>query len=325
MSDLYDYQCLNDANAILKSIGMPEKLHNARCVMIFAALAEMKAEDTKWRNASESYHSIHEILDFINHNYPNKAGRDQKGYAENSRETFRDETIKPWIAAGIIEAKPGLATNDRGNAYRFTAYFASLIHSFGTTQWEEQLKDYLETHEEYSSVLKQVKKIERDYVFSFNEAEIHLKKSPHNKLQMDIIQQLLPLISTGKPELLYIGDAVDRDMVQENARLQELGIHVLSDSAKLPDIIAYDPMHKRILFIEAYNSGGAFTLERVREIKSFCRCSDDTEAAFITAFDTTKKMLRSYSTVAWDTEIWVAEDATHLTHKNGDKFIGRKL
>lgn len=34
-------------------------------------------------------------------------------------------------------------------------------------------------------------------------------------------------------------------------------------------------------------------------------------------------MLQVYAKVAWDTEIWIAEEPTHLTHKNGDKFIGR--
>ena len=35
--------------------------------------------------------------------------------------------------------------------------------------------------------------------------------------------------------------------------------------------------------------------------------------------------LKVYKKIAWDTDIWVAEDETHMTHKNGDKFIGRKL
>ena len=44
---------------------------------------------------------------------------------------------------------------------------------------------------------------------------------------------------------------------------------------------------------------------------------------FVTAFATTKKMLQVYPKIAWDTEIWIAEEATHLTHKNGDRFMGR--
>ena len=36
---------------------------------------------------------------------------DKKGYQENSRETFRDETLKRWVSATIIESKAGLAAN----------------------------------------------------------------------------------------------------------------------------------------------------------------------------------------------------------------------
>ena len=42
--------------------------------------------------------------------------------------------------------------------------------------------------------------------------QISLKKSPHNKLQIEILQKLISLVSKGKPELLYIGDASDRDL-----------------------------------------------------------------------------------------------------------------
>lgn len=78
----YDYQCLNDAKDILISIDMPSNLTNPRSVMTLAALAEMSASK-KWRNASEDYHGTHHILDFINTNFPNKAGLDTKPYAEN--------------------------------------------------------------------------------------------------------------------------------------------------------------------------------------------------------------------------------------------------
>lgn len=35
-----------------------------------------------------------------------------------------------------------------------------------------------------------------------------------------------------------------------------------------------------------------------------------------------KKCQQKFLSIAWDTEIWVAEEQTHMIHKNGDKFIG---
>lgn len=320
----YEYDCLNDALDILKSIDMPESLTNPRSVMTLAALAEMHPGQ-KWRNASEDYHGTHHIVKYINEHFPNKAGLDTTNYAENSRETFRKANIKPWISAGILEPKAGLATNDRDNSYRFSSYFASLLRSYGSQQWEERLKDYKENHTSYAEFLKQTKTVERDYITEYEGTLIALKKSAHNKLQVEILKNLVPLVSKGKPELLYIGDATDRDLWQKNERLEELGIHILSKSGNLPDIIVYDKQEKRIIFIEAYHSTGPFTIERVNALKALCHCDKGTEAAFITAFDTTAKMLKHYKEIAWDTEIWSADEPTHLVHKNGDKFIGRPL
>lgn len=322
--DKYEYQCLNDAKDILVSIGMPSKLSNPRSVMTLVALAEID-DNKKWRQASEDYHGTHHIVDYINTHFPNKAGLDKTPYAENSRETFRKDNIKPWIIAGILEPKAGLATNDRDNSYRFTSYFASLIRSYGTEQWKEKLADYNDTHISYTQYLKQTKMVERDYIAEYKGISIPLKKSPHNKLQMNIIKLLIPLICKENPELLYVGDAIDRDLWQKDERLEELGIHVLSQSGNLPDIILYDESEKRIIFIEAFHSTGAFTINRVNDIKALCRCETGMEAAFITAFDSTTKMLRNYKDVAWDTDIWSADEPTHLLHKNGDKFIGRPL
>ncbi len=322
--DKYNYSCLNDAKTILDSIGMPSHLVNPRSVMTLAALAEMYG-DKKWRNASEDYHGTHHIVTFINEHYPNKAGLDKTPYAENSRETFRKYNIKPWISAGILEPKAGLATNDKDNSYRFTSYFASLIRTYGTEQWEEKLTEYKENHVTYAEYLKQTKNIERDYITEYGDIKISLKKSAHNKLQLNILQYLIPLVCKEKPELLYIGDATDRNLWQKDERLDELGIHVLSQSGNLPDIIVYDESQKRVIFIEAYHSTGPFTIDRVNAIKSLCACAEGTEAAFITAFDSTAKMLKNYKDIAWDTDIWSADEPTHLVHKNGDKFIGRPL
>ena len=150
-------------------------------------------------------------------------------------------------------------------------------------------------------------------------------KIKNNKLQVKILQELIPLVCKEKPELLYIGDATDRDLWQKNERMKELGINVLSQSGNLPDIILYEKSAKRIIFIEAYHSTGPFTIDRVNAIKALCDCEEGTEAAFITAFDSTSKMLKNYKDVAWDTEMWAADEPTHLVHKNGDKFIGRPL
>lgn len=317
----YDYEILNEAKDILQAIDLPSELYNPRCVMIFCACAQM-ADKKSWRYASEEYMTVHEIIQYVNEYFPNKAGLDYKGYQENSRETFRDETLKRWMNASIVESKAGLSSNDRNNSYRFTSAFAALIRTYGTPQWTDTLKAFLETYESYSKKLKQVKNLTKGYGVRCGNVEVNLGITAHNKLQKQILEEFIPRFAPGS-ELLYLGDTSDRMLYKNDKKLEEIGIYVLSDTTKLPDIILYDENKRRIIYVEAYSSTGEFNIDRVNYINDHCDYRKGIEVAFITAFATTKKMLQVYAKVAWDTEIWIAEEPTHLTHKNGDKFIGR--
>ncbi len=318
----YDYEELNEARNILIAIGLPPTLYNHRAVMTLAAISEVKPG--KWKIINEGYKGTHDIIAYINKHYPNKAGLDDSGYQENSRESFRKYTLQPWAAAGLIENMQGLATNDRNNSYRLTSHAAALLRRYGTDDWDEYLQDYLTIHPKFIDIQKQVKDINIGYEVNYGDLHFTLGRSAHNKLQKLILEKFARQFAPGS-ELLYIGDTKDKDLCKNDERMKELGIDVFEQTSKIPDIILYDEANNRVLFVEAYNSTGEFNLVRIREIIKALKISPNTEVAFITAFATTKKMLDTYKKIAWDTDIWVAEDETHMTHKNGDKFIGRKL
>ena len=318
----YNYPELNEVKNILISLGMPETLYNPRCVMAFTAITEAVAG--KWNKISEGYKGTHDIITYINDHYPNKAGLDTSGYSENSRETFRKYTIYPWIEAGILEGKPGLSTNDKYNSYRLTSHVAALIRHYGSEDWDEEVKSYFTTHKKYIDIQKQAKDIELGYKVDYCGMKFELGRSPHNKLQKDILEKFARYFAPGA-ELLYIGDTRDKGLCKNDKRMKELGVDVFEQTSKIPDIILYDHKQNRLIFIEAFNSTGEFTTDRVKRLKSALNILPNTEVAFVTAFANTKKMLQVYKKIAWDTDIWVVEDETHMTHKNGDRFIGRKL
>ena len=228
--DNYDYPELNEAKAILIAIGMPVELYNPRSVMIFASIACIK--NSKWNKISEEYKSTHEMIDYINNNFPNKAGLDKSNYSENSREIFRKNTIYPWIEAGILEAKTGLPTNDKNNSYRFTADAASLFRHFGTSDWNDYLDAYLKNHQKYADILKQVKEIDLGYEINYNDLNFHLGRSAHNKLQKLILEKFARIFSPGA-ELLYIGDTADKDLCKNDKRMKELGVDVFEKTSKI--------------------------------------------------------------------------------------------
>ncbi len=318
----FDYAELNEVKDILDALGLPNTLRNPRCVMAFAAISEAVAG--RWNHVCENYKGTHDIIAYINEHYPNKAGNDTSGYSENSRETFRKYTIYPWIEAGILEGRPGLATNDKNNAYRLTSHLAAVIRKYGSEEWDETIQSYFETHPKYIDIQKQTKNIDLGYEIEYGDITFTLGKSPHNKLQKLILEKFARYFASGA-ELLYIGDTKEKNLCKNDKRMKELGIDVFEETSKIPDIILFDNANNRLILIEAYNSTGEFSIDRVNAIKKSLHINHDMEVAFVTAFAKTKKMLQVYTKIAWDTDIWVAEDETHMTHKNGDRFIGRKI
>ena len=49
-----------------------------------------------------------------------------------------------------------------------------------------------------------------------------------------------------------------------------------------------------------------------------CKCG----AIFVTAFLDKSTFKRFVTDLAWETEVWIAEQPEHMIHLNGDRFLG---
>jgi len=43
---------------------------------------------------------------------------------------------------------------------------------------------------------------------------------------------------------------------------------------------------------------------------------------FVTAFENRRTLAKYVADISWETEVWVAEDPTHLIHFDGERFLG---
>lgn len=326
MKEQYTYKKMLEMEQILKALELPAKLSNKLCVLSLLAAAKLE-EKTKWSKASEEYMRIHDIIVFINTAYPGKGGTDKnidptkRDYKDGTRESVRKHVATPFCEMAIMEHNGETATNSMNNMYRLTKEFARLIKTYGSTEWEDALKFYKKTHKTYEEKYSQIKKIDKGMSVKFKEEEFALTRSPHNKLQKEILEDFVPNFAPGS-ELLYIGDTKKKELIINRERLAELKIKVI-DNAKLPDIILYERTYNWIIFVEAYTSTGEITIERKKKLLEYCsECDKSIEIIFVTAFSTMNKCKEKLLTIAWDTEIWISEEPTHMIHKNGDKFIG---
>lgn len=125
---------INEALGVLRNLGMPREQLNERTAICLLALLNL-TESKPWREASNHMLGIRGVLDFARANY-------ERNYAENTRETVRDESIKPLVAAGIVLHNPDApdrAVNSPRNCYQVEPNALSLFLRFGTDAWNESL------------------------------------------------------------------------------------------------------------------------------------------------------------------------------------------
>lgn len=318
----YSYSKMNEMEEILISLELPKKYRGTRTILVLLSIGGL-TEASKWSSVSQDFLRIHDVIQRINEYYPAKGGTDKKyaGYAENSRETIRDSSISPLCDLAILESN-GEKSNSGNIGYRFTKEFAQLLKCYKTDEWNDELAFFRDNHKTYAEKYDQKKKIDKGLPVSFDGKSFELPRSKHNKLQVAILQEWVPRFAPDS-KLLYIGDTKNRQVIKDDNMMNNLGVHVL-DKKLMPDIILYNENenHKWILFLEAYTSTGELTVERVNKIRECCtNVREDVELIFVTAFLDMKTCLQAFKNIAWDTEIWIAEEETHMIHKNGDKFL----
>ncbi|MCA1758980.1 MAG: restriction endonuclease, partial [Bacteroidales bacterium] len=128
-----------EAKQILEALGLPKRQQNDRSALTLLALCNLKEND-KWNKAKAVSMSVvgnkenaryEGVMRFIAEHY-------NKQYAENSRETFRRQTLHQFVQAGIVNhnpENPELPTNSKDNHYRLSPEALKVIKSFNSKTW----------------------------------------------------------------------------------------------------------------------------------------------------------------------------------------------
>lgn len=291
---------------LLNAIGVPFAQQCDLCCYTLIAMAGLK-KNLSWKDATNEWMRIHDIIEFISHNY-------KKVYAENSRETFRKKALHHFRIGALIEDNHK-ATNSSDYRYRLTPEFLKVIHEEGK---DSAVKEFLLKHETLISIYASKKKMNQIPV-TVNGQMICFSVGKHNLLQKEIIEEFAPRFAPGA-ECLYIGDTVEKDLVNNKDKLHDLGFEI-SVHQKMPDIILYIETRKWLYFIESVTSVGPMDAKRIYELSELTK-EVQCGKIYVSAFPDFKTFKRFSESLAWDTEVWIAEMPDHMIHLNGDKFLG---
>jgi len=146
-----------------------------------------------------------------------------------------------------------------------------------------------------------------------------LSTGPHNKIQKAIIEEFLPRF-VRKPRVLYLGDTAKKDLVVDHSRLKAVGLG-LNQHDRLPDIVVLDEARNWLFLIEAVHSSNPVSPLRhlaLERLTANCKLG----VVFVSAFADLKSFAKWAPGISWETEIWVADNPTHMIHYNGDRFYG---
>lgn len=300
---------LEEAKNVLNELKVPSKQQSDLCGYVILAMADIKKNDD-WANATNKWIRIHDVIGFIREFY-------EVSYAENSRETFRKQAMHHFRNAAFIEDN-GEATNSPNYRYRLTDEMLLLVKTFQSSLWEEQKNIFLESHQNLIDLYRS-KKAVRKMPVKINGDEFTFSPGKHNQLQKFIIEEFAPRFAENS-ECLYVGDTIQKDLVKNEEKLKELGFEITLHD-KMPDVVLYSEDKNWIYFVESVTSVGAMEPKRIKEIEEM---TENVSAGkiYITAFLDFKTFKKFSESLAWETEVWIADMPDHMIHLNGDKFLG---
>lgn len=305
---------LTEAVEALTALQFGPRQRNEVAAYSLLALLDLGPEK-KWEEAKNPLRGITPIIDFIAENYGLR-------YAPNTRETIRDEAVKFFAEAGLLlrnPDKPDRPTNSGKTVYQLEPSALDLLRSFGAPAWTGKLADYLANVETVKREIARHRELVREKVTLPNGGGITLSPGGQNPLIKTIIEHFCPHFVPGGM-VAYVGDAENKLAHLETEYLAGLGVK-LDSAAKMPDVIVHCPRRNWLLPIEAVTSAGPVDGKRRKELKElFAGCTAG--LVFVTAFETRRVMQSFLSSIAWESEVWIAEDPAHMIHFNGDKFLG---
>lgn len=300
---------LEEARWILNALQVPNAQQTDLCCHILLTLAGLR-EDGAWSSVSNAWMRIHDMIVFLRENYGIE-------YAENTRETVRKQALHHFRNAVFLEDN-GKVTNSPNYRYRLTDEMLSLLRSYGSGAWDGELERFQDRHQSLIDLYR-TKRAAKHIPIQVNGQEFRFSVGAHNQLQRAILEAFVPRFAPGST-CLYVGDSANRDLFKDEETLRELGLDITLHD-KLPDVVLYSRDKNWLYFIEAVTSVGPMEPKRVMEMEAMTR-SVKAGKIYVTAFPDFKTYRKFSASLAWETEVWIAEQPGHMIHLNGDRFLG---
>lgn len=282
---------LQDATTILTALGMPRAQQNDRSALTLLALLDLKPGRDTWAGADNArLLRIRDVLDFCRTVF-------KLPYAENTRETFRRQTMHQLVEAGVAlynPDDPGRAVNSPHNCYQVSPEALAVIRTYGTRQWSAKVASFQESRGKLAQRNAKARNQAKVPVTIADGQKITLGPGEHSQLIKAVVEDFAARFVPGAV-LVYVGDTGKKWGYFDEPLLAKLGVKVGSHGPVDPK------RHRELAKLFAGSKAGL---------------------VYVTAFPSRQVMSRYLPQIAWETEVWCADAPSHLIHFNGERFLG---
>ena len=303
-----------EAIDILGQFGLPCAQINERTAYCLLALLNI-TPDKAWGEAGSPLVGITPMMDFAREYY----GKD---YAPNTRETFRRFSMHQMVQAGIALYNPDMPdrpTNSPKAVYQISPAALDVIKAYGSRDWTGKLSAFKSMASTLTVQYAKERLMDMVKLNIRKDLQVSLSPGKHNELIRAIIEDMAPRFIPGST-LVYIGDTGEKWGFFDDALSARLGFNVEAHG-KMPDVILWQEEKNWLVHVKSVTSHGPVDSKRYIELSELFS-SVHADKVFISAFPDKRTFARFASDVAWETEVWVSDNPTHMVHFNGDKFIG---
>jgi hypothetical protein len=305
---------LEEARAILVDLGLPKAQQNERTALCLLALLNLTPR-RDWSKAESPRIGITPIMDWARKHY-------DKDYAPNTRETFRRRSMHQFVQAGVALYNPDKAdrpVNSPRTVYQIAPAIFEVLRNYKTAKYKERLDEHLSVHKTLAEMYAKEREMAMVPLKIKDGTQIALSAGDHSLLIKAIVEEFAPRFVCGG-RLVYVGDTGDKYGYFDVDLLKELRV-VLDNHGKLPDVVIYDAEKNWLFLIESVTSHGPVDAKRHKELeRRFADCTAG--RVYVSAFPNRKIFMKYLETIAWETEVWIADAPTHMVHFNGPRFLG---
>ncbi|MDR1881273.1 MAG: restriction endonuclease [Prevotella sp.] len=305
---------IEEAKEILKALGLPAAQQNEMSALTLLALCGITEMDNWSEASSQSLGVTKGVMSFVTDTY-------HRSYAPNTRETFRRQVLHQFVQGRIADYnpdEPDLPVNSPKAHYAVSDVALSVIQKYGTTEWEAAVADFKEKVVTLTAAYEKERAMTLVPVIVEGE-EVKLSAGKHNEVQAAVIEQFAPRFAGGA-KILYLGDTANKGLYVDKEELEKIDIPI-TEHSKLPDIVIYDESREWLFLIEVVTSHGTVSPKRILELEEFLKDSK-VGKIYVTAFPDKSEFRKHVANIAWETEVWIADNPDHMIHFNGDRFIG---